>query len=361
MIRLEKRPQPSQAWSWATPLVAVFATMIAGGLLFAMLGTDPVAAIRTIFWDPVFGEFAFYYRGQLLVKAGPLILIAVGLAMGFRAGIWNIGAEGQYIMGAIFGAAVGLAFYPMEARWLIFPLMIIAGGIGGFLWAMIPGILRTKFNTNEILVSLLLVYVAEQILAWTALGPLRNPEGSGFPGSRNLRQYESAANNELIAGWGMHWGVVAAFIAVIFGYILLSRHIMGFNIRLAGQSPRAARFAGVNPTRLVLFCLGLSGALAGMAGMFEVAGPAGQISIDFNVGYGFTAIIVAFLGRLHPIGILLAGMLMALTYIGGEAAQASLGLPAAAIQAFQGMLLFFLLAFDVLTNFRVKFGREAHA
>ena len=361
MIRLEKRPQPSRAWSWATPLVAVLATMIAGGLLFAMLGTDPVAAIRTIFWDPVFGEFAFYYRGQLLVKAGPLILIAVGLAMGFRAGIWNIGAEGQYIMGAIFGAAVGLAFYPMEARWLIFPLMIIAGGIGGFVWAMIPGILRTKFNTNEILVSLLLVYVAEQILAWTALGPLRNPEGSGFPGSRNLRQYESAANNELIAGWGMHWGVVAAFIAVIFGYILLSRHIMGFNIRLAGQSPRAARFAGVNPTRLVLFCLGLSGALAGMAGMFEVAGPAGQISIDFNVGYGFTAIIVAFLGRLHPVGILLAGMLMALTYIGGEAAQASLGLPAAAIQAFQGMLLFFLLAFDVLTNFRVKFGREAHA
>ena len=361
MIRLEKRPQPSRAWSWATPLVAVLATMIAGGLLFAMLGTDPVAAIRTIFWDPIFGEFAFYYRGQLLVKAGPLILIAVGLAMGFRAGIWNIGAEGQYIMGAIFGAAVGLAFYPMEARWLIFPLMIIAGGIGGFVWAMIPGILRTKFNTNEILVSLLLVYVAEQILAWTALGPLRNPEGSGFPGSRNLRQYESAANNELIAGWGMHWGVVAALIAVIFGYILLSRHIMGFNIRLAGQSPRAARFAGVNPTRLVLFCLGLSGALAGMAGMFEVAGPAGQISIDFNVGYGFTAIIVAFLGRLHPIGILLAGMLVALTYIGGEAAQASLGLPAAAIQAFQGMLLFFLLAFDVLTNFRVKFGREAHA
>ena len=361
MIRLEKRPQPSRAWSWATPLVAVLTTMIAGGLLFGALGTDPLVAIRTIFWDPIFGEFAFYYRGQLLVKAGPLILIAVGLAMGFRAGIWNIGAEGQYIIGAICGAVVGLAFYPMEARWLIFPLMILAGALGGYLWAMIPGILRTRFNTNEILVSLLLVYVAEQILAWTALGPLRNPDGAGFPGSRNLRQYESAANNELIAGWGLHWGVVAAMIAVIFAYILLSRHIMGFNIRLAGQSPRAARFAGVNPTRLILFCLGLSGALAGLAGVFEVAGPAGQISIDFNVGYGFTAIIVAFLGRLHPVGILLAGLLMALTYIGGEAAQATLGLPAAAIQAFQGMLLFFLLAFDVLTNFRVKLGREAHA
>lgn len=361
MIRLEKRPTPSQLWSYLTPLIAVIATMIAGGFMFAFLGKDPLVAIRTIFWDPILGEFAFYYRGQLLVKAGPLILIAIGLSMGFRAGIWNIGAEGQYIMGAIFGAAMGLAFYPMEARWLIFPLMILAGAFGGFLWAMIPGILKTRFNTNEILVSLLLVYVAEQILASMSLGLLRNPDGAGFPGSRNLRQYESAANNELIAGWGMHWGVVAAFIAVIFAYILLSRHIMGFNIRLTGASPRAAKFAGVNPNRLILFCLGLSGALAGLAGLFEVAGPAGQISIDFNVGYGFTAIIVAFLGRLHPIGILLAGLLMALTYIGGEAAQATLGLPAAAIQAFQGMLLFFLLGIDVLTNFRVRFGREGLA
>ncbi|MEM7718948.1 MAG: ABC transporter permease [Pseudomonadota bacterium] len=361
MIRLEKRASPSSLWAYLTPVIAVLATMVAGGALFSLLGTDPIVAIKTIFWDPVFGEFAFYYRGQLLVKAGPLILIAIGLALGFKAGIWNIGAEGQYIIGAICGAAVALAFYPMEARWMVFPLMILAGATGGLLWAMIPGILRTQFNTNEILVSLLLVYVAEQILAWMALGPLRNPEGAGFPGSRNLRQYESAANVELIEGSGMHWGVVAAFIAVIFAYILLSRHLTGFHIRLTGESPRAARFAGVNPNRLILFCLGVSGGLAGLAGLFEVAGPSGQISIDFNVGYGFTAIIVAFLGRLHPIGILLAGLLMALTYIGGEAAQASLGLPAAAIQAFQGMLLFFLLGLDVLTNYRLRFGREAVA
>ena len=265
MIRLEKRAAPSRIWSYLTPVVAVVATMIAGGILFAALGKDPVVAIRTIFWDPLFGEFAFYYRGQLLVKAGPLILIAVGLALGFRAGIWNIGAEGQYIMGAILGAGIGLAFYPLEARWLIFPLMILGGALGGFLWAMIPGILKTRFNTNEILVSLLLVYVAEQILASASLTFLRNPEGSGFPGSRNLRNWDSASNNEIIAGTGMHWGVVAAFIAVIFAYILLTRHLMGFNIRLTGESPRAARFAGVSPNRLILFCLGLSGALAGHA------------------------------------------------------------------------------------------------
>ncbi|MFN7598640.1 MAG: ABC transporter permease, partial [Cereibacter sp.] len=158
-----------------------------------------------------------------------------------------------------------------------------------------------------------------------------------------------------------HWGVVTAFIAVIASYILLQRHILGFQIRLAGEAPRAARFAGVNPNRLVVLCMGISGALAGLAGLFEVTGPAGQISIDFNSGYGFTAIIVAFLGRLNPIGILLAGLLMALTYIGGELAQFMLGLPSAAIQAFQGMLLFFLLAVDMLGNYRIRlgFGRAA--
>ncbi len=353
MLRLEKRASPSRFWAAATPVLAVVLTMIAGGIMFAILGKNPVEAIRTIFWDPLFGEFAFYFRGQLLVKAGPLILIALGLSLGFRAGIWNIGAEGQYIMGAIFGASVGLALFPTENR-LIYPVMVIAGAFGGWVWAMIPAILKTRFNTNEILVSLLLVYVAQTILAKAATGFLRNPEGAGFPGSRNFAQYPAASNPELIAGTGMHWGVVAAFIAVIAAYILLQKHILGFHIKLAGQAPRAARFAGVSPNRLVVLCMGLSGALAGLAGLFEVTGPAGQISIDFNVGYGFTAIIVAFLGRLNPVGILLAGLLMALTYIGGEMASTNLGLPSAAIQAFQGMLLFFLLACDILSNFRIR-------
>ena len=359
MIVLEKRPQPSQMWSMATPLVAVLATMFFGGLLFLALGKNPFEAIGTIFIEPLFGEFSSYYRPQLLVKGAPLVLIAIGLSLGFKAGIWNIGAEGQYIMGALVGAGVGLAFYPLEA-WFIFPLMVIAGAFGGWAWAMIPALLKVKFGTNEILVSLMLVYVAEQFLASMSLGLLKNPEGFGFPGSRNLQQYESAYNAELIANSGMHWGVVAAFIVVIFAYILLNRHMLGFHIRLTGDAPRAARFAGVNPARLILFCLGTSGALAGLAGLFEVSGPAGQVSIDFNTGYGFTAIIVAFLGRLHPVGILLAGGLMALTYIGGEIAQGSLGLPAAAIQVFQGMLLFFLLALDLLTNYRLRLKtREA--
>ncbi len=392
MFRLEKRPTPSRFWLYATPPVAVILTMIMGFLLFAfLLGPDPkklealaemqrggasfwwvmlatldlylskaALVIRTIFWDPIFGEFAFYLRGQLLVKAGPLILIAIGLALGFRAGIWNIGAEGQYIMGAIFGASVGLAVFPTESRW-IFPLMVIAGAFGGWLWAMIPAILKTRFNTNEILVSLMLVYVAETILAKAATGFLKNPEGMGFPGSRNFSSYPAAQNGFIYEPLGLHWGGVAALVTGVLAFILLTRHQAGFQIRLAGQAPRAARFHGVNPARLVVLCMGISGALAGLAGLFEVTGPAGQITIDFNTGYGFTAIIVAFLGRLNPLGIVLAGFLMALTYVGGEMASTNLGLPDAAIQVFQGMLLFFLLAVDVLTNYRMRlsFGMGA--
>ena len=324
MIKMEKRPEASQFFSFATPVFAVVATFIFGGALFAVLGENPVDAILTIFWEPLFGEFAFYYRPQLLVKGAPLVLIAVGLSLGFKAGIWNIGAEGQYIVGAIFGAGVGLAFYPAQSVF-IFPLMVLAGAFGGWIWAMIPAMLKVRFGTNEILVSLMLVYVAEQLLASMSLGLLKNPEGFGFPGSRNLQQYASAHNAELVAGTGMHWGVVAAMIGVIFAYVMLARHRLGFAIRVTGEAPRAARFAGVSPARLILFCLGMSGLFAGLAGVFEVSGPAGQISIDFNVGYGFTAIIVAFLGRLHPIGILLAGLLMALTYIGGDIAQSQMG------------------------------------
>jgi len=357
MIALEKRPEPSRAFSLAAPLLAVAATMFFGGVLFALLGKDPFEAIQTIFWEPLFGQHWRYYSPQLLIKGAPLVLIAIGLSLGFKAGIWNIGAEGQYIMGALFGAGVGLAFYPTESVF-IFPLMVLAGAFGGWLWAMIPAVLKVKFGTNEILVSLMLVYVAEQFLASMSLGLMKNPEGFGFPGSRNLQQYASAHNAELLSGTGMHWGVVAAFIAVIFGYVLLARHRLGFAIRVTGDAPRAAAFSGVNPARLVLLCLGMSGLLAGLAGMFEVTGPAGQVTIDFNVGYGFTAIIVAFLGRLHPVGILLAGGLMALTYIGGDIAQSKLQLPAAAIQVFQGMLLFFLLAFDLFTNYRLRLGRK---
>ena len=358
MFKLEPRVEFSPMISFLGPLFSIVLTMIFGGILFFFLGVDPVAAIKMIFWDPLMSEtFAEYSRPQILIKAAPLILIALGLSLGFKANIWNIGAEGQYIMGAIFGATFALSLYPLESVF-IFPAMIIAGIIGGGIWAMIPAILKVKFKVNEILVSLMLVYVAEQILALASLGFLRNPDGAGFPGSRNLNDYPSASNLELINGTGIHLGVLISLLMVIFFYILLFRHSLGFKIKLIGHSPKAYAFSGDSPNKMVVICLLVSGGLAGVAGLFEVAGPAGQITIDFNVGYGFTAIIVAFLGRLNPVGIFLAGIIMALTYVGGELTQFMLNLPAAAIQVFQGMLLFFLLSFDLFVNYKLKFLKD---
>lgn len=347
MLRLEPRRSPSQAMVWLTPILAVLATMIAGGGLFMALGKDPVDAIYTIFVDPLLDPYSL---PEIFVKAAPLILIAIGLSYGFRAGIWNIGAEGQFIMGAIAGAAVGLAFYGTAGVWLL-PLMALAGIVAGYLWAMIPALLRVKFGTNEILVSLMLVYVADQFLRAMVNGPLRNPQGFNFPESRLF--HDSAQLPILFDGTRVHLGVAIAVIIALIAALILSRHIVGYNVRLMGSAPRAAMFSGVKPPRMVIFCLGLSGALAGLAGLFEAAGPMGQLTPTLPQGYGFTAIIVAFLGRLNPLGIIAAGFVMALTYIGGENAQLALGLPKAAISVFQGMLLFFLLGLDIFVRYRI--------
>ena len=290
MIKITPRDHQSKILIAATPIIAVLLTMFFGGILFWILGKNPFEAIKLIFWDPLMSEtFSDYARPQILVKASPLILIALGLSVGFKANIWNIGAEGQFIIGALASASIGLAFYPLENR-LIFPLMIIGGIIGGAFWALIPAILKSRFNTNEILVSLMLVYIAEQALASASIGLLRNPEGSGFPGSRNLNQYYSASNPELINGSGIHWGVIFSFLAVWFFYYLLKNHKFGFQIKLFGDAPRAASFAGLKPEYIILLCFSISGALAGVAGMFELTGPAGAITIDFNVGYGLSLI-----------------------------------------------------------------------
>lgn len=358
MPRLEPRQQPSKTMRWLTPILAVAITMVMGGFLFAAMGQDPFQAIKIIFLDPFFHEtFGPYSRSQLLVKAGPLILIATGLSIGFRAGVWNIGAEGQFVMGAIAGGAVGLALYPADGIWVL-PLMTIAGALGGMAWAMIPAFLKIKFNTNEILVSLMLVYVAYNYLAAMVTGPLKSPDGFGFSESRSFTAVDSTHLPMVYEPLGMHAGVLVALALVIAAYVMMERHLLGFQIRLTGESPRAAKFAGVNPAVIVAVTLGISGALAGMAGLFEVTGPTGKLTTNFPVGYGFTAIIVAFLGRLNPIGIVLAGLLMALTYIGGELAQLSLGIPAAAINVFQGMMLFFLLAVDVFVNYRLVWKKE---
>ncbi len=355
MLRLEQRPQPSKTMLYLTPVMAVLATMALGGVLFVAMGIDPLRAIYLLFIDP----FADSYNlSQLFVKASPLILIAMGLSIGFRAGVWNIGAEGQFIMGAIAGGAVGLALWDSTGWWIL-PLMALVAALGGALWAMIPAVLKIKFNANEILVSLMLVYVAENFLAQMVQGALRDPDGMGRPVSRNLARHEPTTLPDIFPALGIDAGGVVMLLLLAAAFFLLQKHALGFQIKLTGESPRAARFAGVKPGVIVAVCLGISGAAAGLAGLFELTGASGTLSGDFGVGYGFTAIIVAFLGRLNPVGILLAGVVLAGTYIGGENAQFILKLPAAAVQVFQGMMLFFLLGFEILINYRIKRLRRA--
>jgi len=355
MLRLEQRPTPSKSMLYLTPVMAVLATMVVGGMLFAALGINPIEAIYLLFIDPFVDS---YNLSQLFVKASPLILIALGLSIGFRAGVWNIGAEGQFIIGAIAGGGVGLALWGSEGWWIL-PLMAVAAALGGALWAMIPAVLKIKFNANEILVSLMLVYVAENLLAQMVQGLLRDPSGFNFPESRNLGRNDATSLPDVIPALGIDGGGLVSLILLAAAFFLLQKHALGFQIKLTGESPRAARFAGVNPSIIIAICLGISGAAAGLAGLFELSGAAGKLTIDFPVGYGFTAIIVAFLGRLNPVGILLAGVVLAGTYIGGENAQFILKLPAAAVTVFQGMMLFFLLGFEILINYRIKSVRRA--
>ncbi len=355
MLRLEPRAQLSPAMRWLTPPLAVLLTVLAGAVLFAAMGYDPVSSLTAFFIQPLSSAYGL---AELGVKATPLILIAVGLAVGFRAGIWNIGAEGQLTLGALAGGSVGLLFYGQEG-WHILPLMMIASVIGGMAWAAIPAFLKARFDVNEILVSLMLTYVGLLLLSALIYGPLKSPEGFGFPESRMFSP--SAQLPNILAGTRLHFGTIITGVIVLAFWFIMSRTLFGFQVTVIGQAPAAARFAGFSRSRMIWTSMLLGGGLAGLAGLFEVAGPIGQIVPTISPGYGFTAIIVAFLGRLHPVGCVFAGLLVALSYLGGENAQITVGMPQAVTGVFQGMLLFFLLASDVLVRYRLRFGRPVVA
>ena len=355
MIRLEPRPEPSRAMVYLSPLLAMALMLVVGMIVFTLLGQPPLKAFHAFFIEPINDWYGF---GELLIKASPLALIALGLAVGFRANIWNIGAEGQLTMGAIAAGGVALWLQDSTSVWILLPLMFIAGALGG-MWASIPALLRTRFNTSEILVSLMLVYVAGFILSWLIHGPWRDPDGYGFPQSKMFES--NALLPILIEGTRVHAGVLITLVALMLAGVFFRWSLTAFQMRVAGLAPKAALYAGFKQKKTVWMGLLAGGAAAGLAGTAEVAGPIGQLLMPISPGYGFAAIIVAFVGRLHPVGILLASLLMALLYLGGESAQMQLGLPAAVSGVFQGMLLFFLLATDVLIQFRLRWTPKTPA
>lgn len=348
-IELVKRPQQSAFYKLASPFLAIALTLIAGAIVFAAIGKDPAAGLYLFFIDPLTQMWSLH---ELTVKAGPLILIAVGLCVCYRSNNWNIGAEGQFIMGAVLASAVPVLM-PGFQNFLTLPLMLLLGMAGGALYAGIPALLKARYNANEILTSLMLVYVAQLFLDWLVRGAWRDPKGFAFPGS--IRFPPAATIPEIMPSQGAaHYGFVLALVAAVLVWFFLTRTLKGFEVKVIGLSPRAGRFAGFSNSGMVYFSFMVSGALAGLAGIAEVSGAIGQLREVISPGYGFTAIIVAFLGRLNPLGAIAAGLLLALTYLGGEAAQQSLGISLRAVRVFQGMLLFFVLACDTLIIYKIR-------
>ena len=350
-LKLEPRAARSRAMAYASPLIAAVLTLMTGFVLFSLMGKNPVDAFHAFFIAPI---NSINGVAELALKAAPLVLIAIGLAVGFRANVWNIGAEGQLTVGAVAAGGLALLFHGNEGPWLL-PAMIAIGALGGMLWASIPAVLRTRFNANEILVSLMLTYVAQLLLSYLVHGPWRDPQGFNSPQSQLFQ--DAALFPLLIEGTRMNASVLIALAAVAVGWVFMKKSFVGYQMRVSGLAESAARYAGFSAKRTIWIGLLAGGAAAGLAGVGEVAGPLGQLLPTVSPGYGFAAIIVAFVGRLNAIGILLAGLLMSLLYLGGEAAQISMGLPAAVTGLFQGILLFFLLGADVFIGYRLRVVR----
>jgi general nucleoside transport system permease protein len=351
LIELQRRPVPSRVMQYASPVIAVAAVILIGFILCLAVGKDPLATLYTFAVSPV---KSLYGVGELAIKAAPLVLIGIGLAVGFQSNVWNIGAEGQLTVGAIFSGGLALHFASSGGA-LLLPAMIVAGGVGGMLWAAIPALLRSRFNASEILVSLMLNYVAQLILSYLVYGPWRDPQGFNFPQSEPLAP--EALYPIVVAGTRLNASVFIALAAVVVGWVLMKRSFLGFQLKVSGLAEPAARYAGFSASRAIWVGMLAGGLAAGIAGVGEVAGPLGQLFPTASPGYGYAAIIVAFLGRLNPVGILIAGLFMSLLYLSGEAAQIELNLPSATTGLFQGALLFFLLATDVLINFRIVIAR----
>jgi simple sugar transport system permease protein len=351
MLKLEARPQPSALWGYASPVLALFVTVIIGVVLFAALGKDPVGGLRVFFWEPIRSPYAL---GELAVKATPLLLIALGLAVCFRSNVWNIGAEGQYVLGAIAASGMALLADKTMGTWIVVAVLV-AGILGGMFWAGITAWLRDRFNANEILVSLMLVYVAVQVLSYLVSGPWKDPQGYNFPQTKTFDLVTRIPR--LFAGSRVSIGVFLALIGVLGTWIFLFRTRSGFAQQVGGLAPAAARYAGFSSRRALWVALLVSGGMAGLAGALEVAGPIGQLTPYVPAGYGFAAIIVAYVGRLHPVGMVFSAVLMSMFYIGGELAQSRLGLPKSLTGVFQGLLLFTLLGCDTLVNYRLKWAK----
>ena len=344
------RETPSNLARVMVPVATIVLTIICSVVLFTLLGKPPGIVLYSFFIEPFLD---IYNLSELMIKASPLILIAQGLAIGFRARVWNIGAEGQLVIGAICASLIPITWSDASGGWVL-PAMIVAGALGGMAWGAIAAFFRAVFNASEIIVTLMLNQIALQILLYLITGPLRDPRGFNFPQSVPFQ--DAALYPTILADAGIraNLSVVITVLVTVVAWLFVTRSFSGFRLLVGGLSPNAALYAGFSAKGAIWLSLLISGAMAGLAGVGEVAGPIGRLQPILSPGYGFAAIIVAFLGGLNPIGIFFAGIFMAVIFVGADGAILNAGIPTSAPIVFQGFILIFYLASYAMVNYRIR-------
>ncbi|MGA6927423.1 MAG: ABC transporter permease [Desulfosarcina sp.] len=350
-LKVSEREQISAVGSLLTLVFSLAAGMVGIGLIFLLCGANPLFAFNKIFSGSFGSAYGFK---ETVTKAIPLILIGGGLALVFKAKFWNIGAEGQLLMGAVFGTWVGLNWGPALPALVIVPLMFVAGFVGGALWGLIPAILKVRFAINEVISTLMLNYICAEFLTLLIVGPWKSAKKFGFPYTDDL---PDSAILSLLPGSRIHTvTLVLALVAMVVLTIVIYKTRFGYEVRVIGENPDAAKYAGIDFGRTTLLIMVVSGGLAGLAGVGEVAGIHHYLSYPASIssGYGFTAIIVAWLAKLNPFYVIFSGLFFAGILVGGDAIQISLGLPAATVEVFNGTLLIFLIMGDFFTKNKVR-------
>lgn len=366
-IKLEKRLKPSRLANWLVPVISLLLALIFGAVLIASAGANPFTAYRAMlegaFGSPdLWRDGEFYNLTETLVKAIPLMLTGLSVAIAFRMLFWNIGAEGQLVMGGIAAAGVALFFptlFPFipQSPWAYLPLIALAAILAGAVWGLIPALLKSYLQVNEIITTLMFNYIAILWYQYLFTTAWKDPLGFGFPGSAQIERFARLGR---ITG-RLHWGLVIAVVAAILIWVILDKTRRGYEIRLIGENASAAKYAGVSLAQNIVLVMLLSGGLAGLAGMAEISGISYRLQHGLAVGYGFTGIIVAWLAKLNPWGIIAVAVLLAGLFVGGDQLQITLGLPSSVAQVLQGAILLFVLGGDIFTRYRVRVIRHETA
>ena len=349
-VKLEKRLNPSAAMNVIVPLVSVLAAFVVGAIFLTLTDRDPLEVYTAMFKGALGSQYGL---AETVVKAIPLMLCALGISAAFRMQRWNIGAEGQFYMGAFAASYLPLS-HPQLPMWLMLPGMALLGCIGGGLWGLVPAVLRARWKVNEIITTLMLNYVAILWVDLLVYGPWKDPKGFNFP---LTAKFTAAAALPNFGDSRIHVGLIIAVVLAAVFWVVFEKSRWGFEIKVIGASEQAARYAGMNIRRNIYWVMLLSGAVCGLAGMAEVSGIVGRLQPNLSPGYGYTAIIVAWLSKLNPAAIILVSILFGALQVGGFFVQ-TMGVPASVAAMLQGAVLFFVVGGEFLTQYRFVISRK---